>query len=110
MTVTGNNLTGIKSVPESCFDQFCGRLDTFAVFFLELESPVENFLICKAVQRAGQTVQTCGVCIVRIRQSGVYQVSRMGGYVAASSLSVSGSWLARILASNAATAPAFPDR
>ena len=71
MTVSRNNLTGIECIPKSSFDQFFGRLDVFAVFFLELESPVENFLIGKTMQRSGKAVETSGVCVVGIRESRV---------------------------------------
>ena len=82
VTVARNNLTGIQRIPQSLGDQLLGRLYAFAILLLELDGPVQNFLVRQAVQRASQTVQTGRVGIVGVGQRRVHQVRGVGRDVA----------------------------
>lgn len=58
VTVTGNNTTSVKSVPEVLLNDLRGNLVTNRV--LHLKNPLKDLLVGTAVERAGKTVETSG--------------------------------------------------
>ena len=73
VTVTGNNLTTVKGIPEVLLDLFFRSVNTNGV--LQLQSPTENFLVGQTVERTSQTVQTGSEGEVRVREGRTDQVS-----------------------------------
>lgn len=73
VTVTGNNLTTVKSVPQVLLDLFFRGIHTNGI--LHLQSPTKDFLVSQTVKGTSQTVQTGSERKVRVRESGTDQVS-----------------------------------
>lgn len=56
VTVSWNNFTSFKSVSNVSFDVLLGPF--FAELLLEVKDEVEAFLVCKAVERASESIHT----------------------------------------------------
>ena len=82
VTVARNHLTGLERVPQSHGDQFLGRLRGPAVLLLELDGPIQDFLVRKSVQRASKSVEAGGISVIGIGQRRVHQVRGVRGNVA----------------------------
>jgi hypothetical protein len=73
MTESRDDLTTVKSVPETLLHNF--NINATSELFLEVLSPLEHFLVGETVKRTSKTVHTSSKREIRIGESTAHQVS-----------------------------------
>ena len=88
MTVAGNDLSGVKRVPDLFLQLFV--IGYTSESFQSAENELEAFLVCQTVQWTGQPVQPCRDGVVEIRQCRIDDVAGEGTDVSTLMIAVDG--------------------
>mmetsp|Transcript_12445 Transcript_12445/g.13636 ORF Transcript_12445/g.13636 Transcript_12445/m.13636 type:complete len:318 (+) Transcript_12445:656-1609(+) len=75
MTVSGNNSTGLKNVPQGFFQIFF--VDVITQLFSKIYEELENFLVSQSMERSSQTIETSRERKVRITEGGSNKMNGM---------------------------------
>lgn len=81
VSVSRNDLSALERLPDEVLELVVG--DAVADFLPKLLEPNQHFLVGQAVERACQTVETCGKGEEGVAEGGAHQVGGVGGDVAA---------------------------